>query len=229
VPSSTLEVRWFFPGPLDESGPGMEVWFRTRPRYGGSGQPAPMRWDPAPPAWREDRYLLVPGNGDMGIKWREGRLEIKGRTSASGPQGLAPRMAGVCERWLKWSYAGETIEQRFADLFGAGTAPGLVTVEKRRLQRHLNFDPAGAVNEVPLNDRRERGFNIELAAIRIPGPPSYRHWSLAFEAFPSDQAAELFAPVVASFLADCPALPLSADRSMSYPGWLLALDRSPEA
>lgn len=229
VPWSTLEVRWFFPGPLEESGAGVEVWFRTRPLPGGSGQPAPMRWDPAPPAWRQDRYLLIPENGDMGIKWREGRLEIKGRTSAFAPRVLAPGIAGVCERWLKWSYAGEPIEQRFSGLFGNGTAHAVVTIEKRRLQRHLNIDPAGAVTEVRLSDRRERGINIELAEIRIPGPASDLHWSLAFEAFPSDQVFELFAPAVVSFLADCPALPLSAHRSMSYPGWLLAFDRSLQA
>jgi hypothetical protein len=188
-----------------------------------------MRWDPAPPAWRQDRYLLVPGDDDMGIKWREGRLEIKGRTSAGGLQVLAPEIAGVCERWLKWSYAGAAVEQRFSDLFGNGTAHGAVAIEKRRLQRHLNIDPKGAVTEIRLDDRRERGINVELAQIRLPGPSSDLHWSLAFEAFPSDQLCELFAPVVASFLADCPALPLGAHRSMSYPCWLLAFDRSLQA
>ena len=224
---STLEVRWFFPGPLEESGSGMEAWFRTRPRYCGSGQPASIRWQPAPPAWRQDRYLLVPGSSDMGIKWRERRLEIKGRTSASGAQMLAPGIAGVREGWLKWSYAGEAIERRFSDLFANGSAQRPVTVEKRRLQRHLKFDPAGVVTEVRLDDRREHGINIELAEIRVPGAVCHLHWSLGFEAFPSDQVSESVAQVVARFLADCPALPLSAERSMSYPCWLLAFSPEP--
>ena len=164
----------------------------------------------------------------MGIKWREGRLEIKGRASASRAQILAPGIAGVCERWLKWSYASEAIERRFSGLFENGIAPGVITVEKRRLQRCLELDPAGDVHEVRLNDRRERGVNVELAAIRIPGRRSRLHWSLAFEAFPSDRVSELFAQTVVGFLAGCPALPLSPDRSMSYPCWLLASDRSSE-
>lgn len=228
MPLSTLEMRWFLPGPLEEGGSGIEGWFRTRPRYAGRGQPAPIAWDPAPPAWRQDRYLLVPGNGDMGIKWRERRLEIKGRTSASRLQMLAPGIAGVRARWLKWSYASEAIERRFSRLFENGIAPGVVTVEKRRLQRYFELDPAGAVHEVRLNDRRERGVNVELAEIRVAGSPCHLHWSLAFEAFPSDQVSEVFAPIVADFLAGCPALPLSADRSMSYPCWLLAFDPSSE-
>jgi len=226
MPSSTLEMRWFFPGPLEESGSGVEVWFGTRPRYGGHGRPAPRAWEPAPPAWRQDRYLLVPGNDDMGLKWREGRLEIKGRASASPPQMLAPGIAGVCEHWLKWSYAGAAIEQRFSGLFGNGGAPGVLIVEKRRLQRCLDLDRAGGVHEVSLDHRRERGVNVELVEIRLPGPPGRLHWSLAFEAFPSEQVSELFAQTVAGFLAGCPALPLSAGLSMSYPRWLLASARS---
>jgi hypothetical protein len=84
------------------------------------------------------------------------------------------------------------------------------------------------VEEIGPNDRRQRGVNIELAEIRVPGPRCHLHWSLAFEGFPSDQVAESFAQVVAGFLAGCPALPLSAERSMSYPCWLLAFDRSSE-
>ena len=226
MPSSTLEIRWFFSGSLEQSGSGMEVWFTSRRRYGGSDRAAPIAWDPTPPAWRQDRYLLVPGGDDMSIKWREGRLEIKARTSTSGPQVFAPAIAGECEHWLKWSYAGDAIDRRFHDIFENSLARGVVAVEKRRLQRHLNLGPAGTVDEVRPGDGRERGINIELAEIRVPGPAGHVHWSLAFEAFPNDQVFELFGQVVAAFLAGCPALPLSADQSMSYPRWLLALDRS---
>jgi hypothetical protein len=226
MPSSTLELRWFFSGPLEESGSGMEVWFTTRPRYGRSGRATPIAWDPTPPAWRQDRYLLVPGSDEIGIKWRVGRLEIKGRVSTLRLQMLAPGIAGACEHWLKWSYAGDAIDRRFHDLFENGLARGVVSVEKRRLQRYLNLSSTGTVDEVRPNDRRKRGINIELAEIRVPGPPCHLHWSLAFEAFPSEQVSEFLAQIVASFLAGCPALPLSADQSMSYPRWLLAYDRS---
>jgi len=228
VPWSTLEVRWFLPGPLAESGSTVEVWFRSRSRYGGSAEPAPIAWDPAPPAWRQDRYPVVPGHDDMGIKWRAGRLEIKGREAALGHHLFAPAIEGMCERWVKWSYAGEATERRFCGLFHDGAAHGVVTVEKRRLQRHLRLDPSGAVVEVGPDDPRERGINVELAQSRIagsPGSPSGLHWSLAFEAFPSDRIYQSFMQVVARLLEGCPALPLAAERSMSYPRWLLAFDQ----
>jgi hypothetical protein len=224
VPWSTLEVRWFFPGSPAGGGAGVEGWFRSRPRYGGGDEPAPLAWAP-PPGWRQDRYLVVPGQDDMGIKWREGRLEIKGLEAALGKRMFAPAIEGRCERWLKWSYGGEAVERRFGGLFRDGSAHGVLTVEKRRLQRHLRLDPSGAVVEVGPDDRRERGIAIELAQVRVPRSSREPHWSLAFEGFPSDaQMSERFTQVVGCFLEGCPALPLTADRSMSYPRWLLDFD-----
>lgn len=224
MPWSTLEVRWFCPGPLAGNGSVLEAWFRDRPKYESGGKPAPIAWAPAPPAWRQDRYLVVPVHDDMGIKWREGRLEIKGREAALGHQVFAPGIEGCCERWLKWTYAGEAIERRFGSLFRERPPDGIVTVEKRRLQRHLRLDTSGAVVEVGPGDQRERGIDVELAQGRIAGTPGELYWTLAFEAFPSDAPSERFAQVVRCFLEDCPALPLGACRSMSYPCWLLDFD-----
>ena len=231
MPWSTLEVRWFLSGPLAESGAVLEAWFRHRPRYGSRDAPAPLAWAPAPPAWRQDHYLLLPGADDLGIKWREGRFEIKGRTAGLGHRVFAPAVEGVCERWVKWTYAGEPIERHFRDLLRDGAERGVVTVEKRRLQRHLRLDPSGAVEVGPL-DPRERGVNIELTQVRLAGSPGAQsgpHWSLAFEGFPGEEVLPAFARVVGRFLEGCPALPLAPERSMSYPRWLLTLDQPARA
>jgi len=220
---STLEARWFIPGPRQEAGPGIEAWFRTRPIDGGRRGPR-LAWDPAPPAWRQDRYLLVPGHDDMGIKWRDGRLEIKGREAALGYTVFAPGIEGMCERWIKWSYAGAAVEQRYLGLFRSVPSAGVVLVEKRRLQRLLALDAAGDPTEIGCGGRRARGINVELAQIRLAERLAY--WSLAFEAFPGDASmAEPFSRIVARFLEGCPALPLAAEQSMAYPCWLHDLDR----
>ena len=227
MPWSTLEVRWFLSGPLAGSGSAVEAWFRSRPRYGDHAAPAPLAWAPAPPAWRQDSYLLLPGADDMGIKGREGRLEIKGRVAGLGHRVFAPAVEGMCERWVKRTYAGAPVERRFRGLFCDGVANGVVTVEKRRLQRHLRLDRSGVV-EVGLEDPRARGVDVELAQIRIAGSPGAQfglHWSLAFEGFPGDQVSRIFEQVVGRFLEGCPALPFAAERSMSYPRWLLACAR----
>jgi hypothetical protein len=222
---STLEVRWFCPGPLAETGPGVEEWFRARPRLGGGGKPLPIEWAPAVPAWRQDRYLLLPDHDDMGIKWREGRLEIKGREGVLGQIVFADSIEGRAERWIKWSYAGSPIERRFLGLFQGDAAAGVAVVAKRRLQRCLWIDHTSGPVEVSRDRPRPRGIDIELVQIRMAGPQAASYWSLAFEAFPGDQQmAEPFEQAVAEFLKHCPALPLSADHSMSYPRWLLEVD-----
>jgi hypothetical protein len=188
----------------------------------------PLAWEPAPPAWRRDRYLVVPDQGDVGIKWREGRLEIKGREAPLGRVAFAPGIEGLCERWLKWSYAGAAIEQWLLRLFDGAAADGVVLVEKRRLQRCIRLEAEGGAVEVGREAVRERGVNVELTQIRVPGAPDAAHWSLAFEAFPGDpRMSERLTAIAAAFLEGCPALPLAAERSMSYPRWLLGLDWRP--
>jgi hypothetical protein len=221
---STLEVRWFCQGPLAETGPGVEAWFRARPLLGG-GKPLPIKWAPAAPAWRQDRYLLLPDHDDLGIKWREGRLEIKGREVVLGQLVFAGGIEGRVERWLKWSYAGSPIERRFLGLFQGDAAAGVAVVAKRRLQRCLRIDRTSGPVEVGRDQPRPRGIDIEVVQIRMAAAQSASYWSIAFEAFPGDhQMAESFERTVAEFLKDCPALPLGADRSMSYPRWLLEVD-----
>jgi hypothetical protein len=224
---STLEVRWFFPGPLAETGPGVEEWFRTRPLLGDGGRPLPLEWDPAAPAWRQDRYLLIPDHDDMGIKWREGRLDIKGREVVLGQLVFGRGVEGRSERWIKWSYAGSPIERRFLGLFQGDAAAGVAVIAKRRLQRCLWIDRTSGPVEVSCDQPRPRGINIELVQIRMPGSRTASYWSLAFEAFPGDrQMIEPFEQTVGRFLEGCSVLPLSAKHSMAYPRWLLSFDRS---
>lgn len=225
LPLCTQEVRWFFEGPLAKTGAGVKAWFRRRPPFGAEGRLGPLGWVPSSPAWRNDRYRLVPGASEMGIKWREGQLQIKGRTAVSGSRHFAEGIDGVVERWVKWSYAGKAVAQRFGSGFLAETDParGVVLVEKRRIQRTIRLDPAGAAVEVPAGEPCERALSIELVRIRLAGRE--HHWSIGVEATPSDAAMEdAFNAAVAGFLEGCPALPLSLAQSMSYPAWLAALD-----
>ena len=68
----------------------------------------------------------------MGIKEREGRFEIKGRSAELGAHALAPGIEGVAERWCKWSY------EAAADRGPAVCqGPGTIVVAKAREQRHF--------------------------------------------------------------------------------------------
>jgi hypothetical protein len=75
------EIRWFF-----EGAPPPEVR-------------APFKVHAAE---RVDSYVAV--GEDLGIKRREGKLEVKGRIAHRGVVVLSPRCAGHLERWGKWSH-----------------------------------------------------------------------------------------------------------------------------
>lgn len=84
----TREIRWFLPHPLHS----VDSWFAEQ------GHPLDEAQS------RTDRYLLLPGIADLGLKLREGSLEPKKRLGP-GKRGTLGRTAeGVYESWIKWSF-----------------------------------------------------------------------------------------------------------------------------
>jgi hypothetical protein len=102
VPFASREVRWFFEGKSDQN-ESLKHWFETV-------SPIRKNHDVGQPVWQgrlddqPDIYLIIPGSGDMGIKWREGEFQIKGRVSSLGTQVFCGRHQGEVECWVKWSY-----------------------------------------------------------------------------------------------------------------------------
>src|SRR5262245_61055024 len=103
LPLNSREVRWFFEGSVSEHGT-LKDWFETTAPVSKVGAVGPPAWkgrlDGTP-----DVYLLVPDTDDIGIKWREGELQIKGRISNAGLAAFSGGHQGAVEHWTKWSYA----------------------------------------------------------------------------------------------------------------------------
>ena len=108
----------------------------------------------------------------MGIKWREGELQIKGRVSSLGTQVFCGRHHGVIERWVKWSYAH--LPAPYQRLFLAGQEAGLVTaaVRKTRALRKVRLDTlTGQAHEVDVQAFVDRGLSVELSDWKSLGRP----------------------------------------------------------
>ena len=155
----------------------------------------------------------------MGLKWREGQLQIKGLAASHGLQVFASRFQGYVENWVKWSFAG--MPEAYRGIFENDAFPGLarVPVQKERSVRKLRVDPlAAAVQEVPARNLIDRGVNVELTNLVVG---EARYCSLGFEAFPDDSAmiADL-TRVVEGFLATLRGIRLEGSNSRSYPEWL---------
>jgi hypothetical protein len=217
VPFASYEVRWFFEGQANQHA-SLKHWFETVvpiPKASGVGAPVwKGRLDEQP-----DVYLLVPGSDDMGIKWREGELQMKGRLSSLGTHVFCGRHQGKIERWIKWSYANTP--EAYQRLFLGAQETGLVTasVQKTRALRKVRLDTlTGTAQEVDAQALVDRGLGCELTDLEVAGKA---YCSLAFEAFPDDSAMDgAFMQAVESFLDGLTGVHLGAAHSWSYPAWL---------
>jgi hypothetical protein len=217
IPFASHEVRWFFDGAVSNHLV-LKSWFETFApieRIGSFG----------PPVWmgrlggEPDVYLLVPGADDMGIKWREGNFQIKGRVASLGVHSFCGRFQGQVERWVRWSYAD--MPEAYRNLFLDGKENGLVTVSvgKTRALRKIRLDTyTGSALEVDPKSFIDRGINFELTDLEVAGKP---YCTLAFEAYPDDSAMLAgFTRVVELFLGGLKGVELGAENSMGYPEWL---------
>lgn len=204
---TSIEVRWFFDGGIAAHAD-LRRWFEA-----DTGVEWRSRLDDEP-----DTYLLLPGAEDMGIKWREGLLQVKGRVASDGLQNFGSRHAGVVERWIKWSYAGmpDAYRRLFVD---DSTGIERIPVQKTRALRLLEIAPGtGSVVEVPAGTLLEHGMAVELTDLRAGDVACT---SLGFEAFPDVAAMRRsFTAAVAGFLGSLGTPVLDSRQSLSYPAFL---------
>jgi hypothetical protein len=207
MPLITCEMRWIFDGRLPGA---VERWLEP-----GPGARA------VPSAWREDRYLVLPGAVDMGIKRREGRLEVKGCEAWLGQHAPARDIEGRAGRWCKWSYDGAAGKSGLRGLFHGHDT---IVVAKRRRQWHFLLAPGGEAQASAQRDLARRGFSLEITRVRLGGGDEDTHWSLGIEAAPDDSTmlADLLRAMPA-VLRDFP-VGLPQSRSLSYPEWLAGLE-----
>jgi hypothetical protein len=172
--------------------------------------------------WRSDAYALGTGPA-VGVKLREGRLEIKRRLEAEVIDLSAAR--GVIERWVKESFAPDAAPRHYAPSTWAGS----LTLHKCR--RAMNFALAtdGGIDPIEPNVRIEgAGCQVELTEIRLHTRDGEAAWTLGLESFgdESGQRAALLACVDALLRITSPSVRhvLDHHRSRGYPAWIDSLD-----
>ena len=194
----TAEVRWFIEGPVP---PEAKRWFEAV-----AGTPRLEE--------RTDRYVCPASPDGLGVKWREGKLEVKRLREIVGPARFHPRVAGRVEAWRKWSFpltdAAELAEP----------AGDWIEVEKRRRVRYFSAAPGEEIRPLEDGERTAHACGLELGEVQV-GEAVW--WSVCLEAFGDDEAAlperlRRVAEHVTSE-ADPPDLPPGA--ALSYPAWLL--------
>ena len=187
----TAELRWFFEGaPAPELLAAFTAWGADEEQ-------------------RTDHYRCFTSAMSVGIKLREGRLEVKARMHAAPVSLLSDQSArGVEEWWEK-----QLVSEEAKDASQKGT---WLAVRKNRmlLRAAEQFD--------------DGGVSLELTRLAVE---DHVAWTIGFEAVGSLPAAshsllrtaEDLLPKLVQ-VANLEAL--CVDRSMSYPEWLLCFRRA---
>jgi hypothetical protein len=197
----TIEVRWFFEGT-----PSLAVveWF-------AQGEP-----EPEAQSGRVDYYLRLTDGDGLGIKLRQGRLEVKQRHRQYGLVHLHQRVTGRVEGWRKWSFELAGCDRDLASIL----VPALswIGVKKERRLRRYRVTSQEMVVAVPTEAGTGQGCGLELTRIIIEGS---QWWSLGFEAF-GDQARlyDTLLRVATQVFAAGEPPSLDSKDSYSYPRWL---------
>ena len=198
----TAELRWFYHGTLPQE---TSQWF----------QQDQLGKYLTPPEEREDVYLYLPECEYMGIKLRQGRLEVKWRKAELGVVGFG-RVEGKAEKWCKWLCEDPTADFQPADVVGKSW----VSVKKVRSQRQYQVSNE-SITAVPVSESIKQGCTVELTELSIN---SNAWWSLAFEAFgEDDHLMEHLQAVSGWVFKSYRESKLQAEDSYAYPTWLFVV------
>ena len=159
----TVETRWFYPGAIPSD---VLAWYHYSERA-PEAQPT-----------RIDYYLRLTGHDDLGIKLREGRIEIKQRAREYGVEQLHECARGLVEGWHKWSFGVNDIGGGLNEL--TGPQPAWIAIRKARRLRRYRVTGDGDVFAITGTEFAPQACHVELAEVSIHDET---WWSLAFEAF----------------------------------------------
>lgn len=203
----SLEVRWFYEGTVPVQ---VLEWFHA-------GKPTPVEQP-----LRVDKYLRLGDTDALGIKLREGRIEIKQRQRQHGVIRFHDRVAGLAEHWLKWSFAPAEAAADWAGIL-VPTRSWISVRKERALSRYQIFAD-GRSAAASVDEYLQQGCHLELTRIQAE---DQTWWSLAFEAF-GDEASlrrNLLTVVEQVFARAQVPFPLAATDSYGYPRWLVLLEQ----
>ncbi len=195
----TVEVRWFQQGQVD---PDVQAWFN---HVAGHAEEQSLR---------VDYYLLEASAGGIGIKLREGLVEIKERRHFYGRVQFHPHVRGIVDGWRKWSFPYPAdIDLGDSDVF----AQSWVGVEKARWLALFQVEDD---NVEAVSGSTEPGCGCGLELTRVEARES-TWWSVGLEAFgPEDQNYDRLITVAEHLFSIGEPPSLKANHSYAYTNWL---------
>jgi hypothetical protein len=198
----TNEIRWFYPGNIPKQ---ITFWFEQN-----------CLVKPSPPEERTDVYLHSPGCDFLGIKLRQGRLEVKWCQAELGTMRFGELIEGNAQKWGKWLCEDSTGESfQPATVL---TQPYWISVHKIRYTQLYEVLPDFSVQRIPTNEGINNACSVELTQLAIA---DNNWWSLGLEARGDDSRVMDNLQVTGSFIFNTVTfVKLLRENSYPYPKWL---------
>jgi hypothetical protein len=194
----TSEIRWFYQGEIPEI---VLDWYDDCP---GEKVDEPER---------TDRYF-VGASPEVGIKIREGRLELKRLIDRTETIAMARVHTAYQEEWRKWSF-------RLAvnnDGSWAGIDSTLDWIDVSKLRSLRFYQPTAAGILVPKETAMSEGCQLELSRIQSK---DQRWWSLGFESTGDVNRRQKSMHLVArNLLKSLRGVDLQGEDCFGYPRWI---------
>jgi hypothetical protein len=202
----TTEVRWFY---KSTTWPHVEAWFKKGLRE-ATVEP-----------FRVDYYLSMPLEEELGIKVRDGRLEIKRRVQDDGTHSFSDRISGHISTWRKWSFPLGNSDQ-----FLESAKEPWIKVGKDRLVRKFSVAEHNQIDEIDPRSPAVCGCIFEFARLNVTKDSFWCSIGLeAFGDYPGSKRNTVKS-VLSKLLDETGGPVLPVDISMDYPSWLSFLHMS---
>ncbi len=192
------EIRWFF----EEENEQLWPWFNDQGLEFDSVQS------------RIDYYHIPSLRADLGIKLREGRIEVKQRFEGPQPGQLSKCCEGFYEEWIKWSFEIEEEDREQNDVLEERQKDHWLKVEKQRLGIKLGLIEKEEIEIFDMGEILEHGCQLEYTRIHLADKSWY---TLGLEWF-GRPWLELDPEILEGILGNSN---LGAEHSKSYPQFLL--------
>jgi hypothetical protein len=200
--TQSIELRWFYRGDLPEE---IANWFNT---LGANDTDADVRTD----------VYLESGSPEVGIKIRQGNLEVKHLQQQFDKIDIDGFNESNVEQWSKW-----ICHDRAAHAPATGKQ-GWIQVDKVRQQRFYRVEFGDPLKLVPISTPRKNATAIELTTLQLHGRA---WWTLACEYLGNNISIDRqFLPIVQALLVSYPGTIATPSISGGYPQWLMAIDRN---
>jgi hypothetical protein len=167
---------------------------------------------------RVDWYLRIPDCDSVGIKHREGRLEVK--SIVAGPRPYTHgSIVGRIDQWVKWSLEPSVTPPSALEDDLQRSGPW-TRIEKIRFLQKYSSDTGHPLPVSP-DSRPDAGCNIEVTHLKVD---ALNPWTtFGFEAFGEPARLDVILDEAVGYYFDAhgpPIFDLDPRDCLSYPAWL---------